>query len=83
LIFSIRNTRRLKLDFNHEILSFLREEFKYIGNVLLTFLKVISSTTKIACIRSYQKAITHAFVQLSCRIRGGLFQEDRALYISL
>jgi hypothetical protein len=36
-----------------------------------------------ACMGSYQKAITYASIRLSCGICGILFHEDRALSISL
>jgi hypothetical protein len=35
--FRLRNPRRLKLDFDDEIPSFLRQEFEYMGRVSLAF----------------------------------------------
>jgi hypothetical protein len=83
LISGARNPRRLKLDFDEEIPSFLRQEFEYMGNVSLDFPEVITPEIQMACMRSYQEAITHASIRLPCGICGGLFQEDSALSISL
>ena len=79
----MRNPRRLKLDFDNEIPSFLKQEFEYMGKVSLAFPEVITPTIQMACMRSYQEAITHASIRLPCGICGGLFQGDYALYISL
>jgi hypothetical protein len=78
-----KNPRWLKLDFDDEIPSFLRQEFEYMGNVSLAFPEVIPPTIQMACMRSYQRAINHASIRLPCGICGGLFQEDRTLFISV
>ena len=53
------------------------------GKVSAAFPEVITPSIQMSCMTAYQRAIAHASVRLPCGICGGLFQEDRALSISL
>jgi hypothetical protein len=81
--FRTRNPRRLALDFDGEIPSYLKQEFEYMGRVSSTFPEIITPSIQMSCMKAYQRVIAHASTRLPCGICGGLFQEDQTLYLSL
>ncbi|KAH6704177.1 hypothetical protein BKA61DRAFT_617999 [Leptodontidium sp. MPI-SDFR-AT-0119] len=77
------NPQRLRLAYDGEIPSFLKQEFEYMGEVSSTFPEVITPSIQMSCLKSYQRAIAHASMRLPCGICGGLFQEDCTTSVSL